>query len=269
METERNLREDRGREEEELLLLRDSLVGERISGILEENADTTARKAYWRQSVLLARGQKAEDYRFADYAVCREIFGDEQGRYSCLLFAQLMLIPGQPQNRCERELACASRELFAEVYRMAAEGEEAAAIRDTLYWFYSDYCALCAEYQLRLISRGSRLCFGGPMLLMEQELYEAAPVWEQHREDCGLYMGNRYQERYVQAASGLLGDFEKTVFESFLSVFPQGGGSLRQGGFCMSGRQRECIEKMIGRIRVQAHSFPYETESNERKAVTR
>lgn len=237
-------------EMDEQLKERCSLVQERICGIYEEAAERGGEyAAYWKACALLAMGKRQDDMRYADYLCCRNLFGEEAGRCYCLLFAQLLFVPELTREE-ETELSCASSELMVQLYRMVQENEKPAALRDTLYWFYSDYCGVYTGYHAELIRQGEELCFGGPMLLMSCRMFDENPVWRQHRTDYGLYMGNRYQERYVQAVLREGGRFGGEMVSAILRQLScRGKVPTAEGGFGVSQRQEECLERTLCRIR--------------------
>ncbi len=185
------------------------LVEERLNGILGELAGRQdAFSAFWRSCAALALGQQPGGRRFADYETCGHLF-HKSGRFYCILFSQLQYVPMWRTYK-KTELVCVSCELAVELYGMACQEENEAAFRDTLYWFYSDYSALFLEEQLRELEAGTVYRFGGPLMLwaegetgtwMRQEDGKRdVLVKEQHRMDCGLYLGSRFLERYSQAA---------------------------------------------------------------------
>ncbi len=242
----------------DILKERYSLVQERLVGISEETAALLADfqsedKRYWHLCAELALGREIKDVRFLDYVFCESVFG-ERGRYLCLLFAQMMQVPGFYRKK-EPELVCICCELLAEVYRMTADGEEVKAIRNTLYWFYSDYCEVYSKYWLNELYHNQTVVFNGPMLCMDcSEVYSESDSmaddskWMQHTGDFGLYMGSRFEERCYQAVMLAAKDGRAEVCWRFAEMLCHTKELDMVSGFKPAERQQEGLLHLASRI---------------------
>ena len=185
---------------DERIMERYDLVRERLAEIRSEQSSTAhADGLFWCQCASLALGEPVNDLQFADFGRCRRMFGSLTGMYCCILFTQLLMVP-RLKWEGKTELCCICSELTVELFLMCREEENASAVRDTMYWFYSDYCEQFIRWQMEQIMQGGEFCFGGPMMLwnrngMSREQEHA------HRNDFGLYMGNRFQERCYHAVT--------------------------------------------------------------------
>lgn len=222
------------------------LILERLEEIYQETAafsDENGR--YWHLCAGLALQKGTEDMRFLDYALCGRVFG-ACGRYLCLLYAQMMQISGFQKNG-QTELVCICCELMVQMYRADLDGEELKAFRNTLYWFYSDYCECYIGYWIDRLSHKDALTVGGPMLLMDEKTSVEA-VWQQHADDFGLYMGSRFEERCYQAVM-LQAEAGKQegcrVFAKRIKTHVQG---LQKPGFGAADRQRDGLLRLTQRI---------------------
>ncbi len=230
----------------DILKERYSLVQERIAEISQETEKfQNENERYWHLTARLALGEKTEDLSFMDYTVCDSVFG-EKGRYLCLLFAQMMQVSGFLKKN-ETELVCVCCELFTELYRIVLDGEEIKAIRNTLYWFYSDYCELFSSYWLESLQNDRAVIFGGPMLLREVSAEQDA-VWLQHTEDFGLYMGSRFEERCYQAVMLAAKKNIADICRKFADMLLHADNLKTSSGFRAADRQWEGLVHLANRI---------------------
>jgi len=234
----------------DILEERYSLVRGRLEQIHQENELLRDEKSrYWYYCSGLALGEKTEDLRFLDYSFCSAVFG-ESGRYWCLLFAQMVQVPGFYRER-QAELICVCCELLVELYRIILDEEETSAIRNTLYWFYSDYSELYCGYWIDVLDHDfQRVCLGGPMLLADKK-HSDAVLWKQHLGDFGLYMGNRFEERCYQAVllKAQAGKRSACVsFAGILKICQVDLDASSISGFGTAKRQQEGLGRLAGRI---------------------
>lgn len=223
------------------------LVTERLKEIRAEQAEAGGVFGeYWSRCASRALKEAGPDMRYAEYAYCRDRFGSEAGKYYCFLYSLLLSVSGWSGSG-QTELCCICCELAVQLFLMSEQEENISAVRDTMYWFCSDYCELFIQYQIRALQQGKRFCFGGPLLITEEEgpLYR---VRRQHGTDYGLYMGSRFQERYVQGVmSGYQTNPEGCI--RLLELIALGLNQDQENGFGATRRQRECAGRLCDRIR--------------------
>lgn len=229
----------------DILEERYGLVCERIEQIYQETAAfSDERERYWHLCAGLALQKGIKDMHFLEYSVCSEVFG-ECGRYLCLLYAQMMQISGFAKNG-QTELVCVCCELFVQIYRIVLDGEEISAVRNTLYWFFSDYCELYIGFWIERMAHGYFAAAGGPMLLIDAE-ENSGTVWKQHMQDFGLYMGSRFEERCYQAVMfGYDGRSEARV--QLAGLCQELAASDMPGGFSAADWQRDTLRHLSERI---------------------
>ena len=183
------------------------LVTERLSQMRQDNRDP-----FWEACFGAAAGE-ASDEAFLHYGVCRRIFGHRLGTCLCVLYAQLCecreLTGGKGSAGGEeysgaQELVLTSRELLAMLCRMYIEHSGAAQMRDELFWFYHDYARLILDVLVETVrvDGGCRLMFGGPMLF-GSGLITGGKTGDEHRHDCGLYLGSRWVRQFDLALSDI------------------------------------------------------------------
>ena len=238
-----------------MLTERDSLVCGRIREIRENpETDSPEQQAFFRACAQTALGETADEdgNEFLDYSVCRRCFGKESAPFWCLLYAQLKLavcVPAEwKKTDSLKELAVASRELFTELYGMMLQGDPPEYLRDTLYWFFSDYSALLAAWQYACIEE-EEVTAGGPMLLLPKRLPETDPAWTAHTADAGLYLGNRFAERFLAGLKQMeKTETRTTVFRTEFSRCLCGLTQAPCGGFGLTGHQKQVLEGIRTRI---------------------
>lgn len=221
-----------------------------VTSRLEEALETETR-SFWRACIGLSLGEKKNSMEYLDYAVCREQLGHKEGVYLCVLFAQAALAARFAREGRD-ELVCISRELLVQIYLMNQQKDTPDELRDTLYWFYSDYCGLFVQAQLESIEAGCRLAFGGPVLLCSEDDFGTERFFAEHRWDCGLYLGRRFEERYLQAVKRAFEQSSHRVCRSFAELFP--AESFNQRGFLLTGPQREQWKHLTGQLYSMAES---------------
>lgn len=229
------------------------LVSLRLEEILQ-----TCREDFWVSCCELALGKDSLKPDYLDYSRCREYLGHREGVYLCLLYAQLFSVSMLLAEKTEKslsltenreELCCISRELLCQIFLMVQQKDRPEEIRDTLYWFYSDYCDLFVQTQVELLEAGKCLVFGGPMLLSDQACLQAAP-YSQHVWDCGLYLGKRFEERFFQAVKKSFAKGRKETCRSYVGKFVQEVRS--QEGFLLTAPQKEQWKHMAAQLRRMA-----------------
>lgn len=225
----------------------------------------------------LGKENSLASHEYLSYRVCREQLGHKDGVYLCLLYAQLFSADclvkeygSQLEESLRDEFICVNRELLSQILLMAAQHDGPDQIRDALYWFFSDYCELFVQLHATLLQQNAKLIFGGPFLISTLRCSEYAQ-WEQHRWDCGLYLGKRFEERFFQAVKKTF--LSKTIpsktvslatfnnlsgsndcLHRYTELFPM-QVSIREPvneGFLLTSWQREQWKQMNTQLRLMA-----------------
>ena len=208
----------------------------------------TGQKGFWRDCMGLSLGEPADE-KWLDYRLCREKLGPRQGVFLCLLYAQVWQVAARSLHRAGGpaveslsdtaiETVCVTRELLLLICGQLGSGAGPDDIRDSLYWFYLDYCGLLCRY----VTEETKGVFGGAMLSWPQtaagEQFAGMHTW-----DCGLFLGNRYAARLEDALreSGAGGEWLRQLIRT---AEP---GQPASGGYLLTEHQKDVFAQLAGR----------------------
>ncbi len=150
------------------------------------------------------------DKSYANPSVCCAQFGEQMGKMLSFLYTELRcIIPYVFEGLLEEQVI--RMELFVEVYNSfayaAAEGMEAPEekeLKETLYWFVSDYSEPAAEWRVR--TQVDPSCDFAAKIVMDSDLkdvrflYQYGEYINEETEKMALYMASMPEEKIQMMA---------------------------------------------------------------------
>lgn len=159
---------------------------------------------------------KNYDRSYANPSVCCETFGIQMGRMLSFLYAELRcMIPYAFEGMLEEQVI--RMELFVEIYNAFAyacsEGTQAPdekELKDTLYWFVSDYSEPAAEWRIR--TQVDADCDFATRIVMDSDLTDVRY----------LYQYGEYVTKETEQMAAFLAAMPKEKLQMIADTYSEG-----------------------------------------------